>query len=135
MTPQEEIHALQRRVKRTAKNDPDLAVASLMARFKVSRKLMLELLGDEPAIAPEYRRRARYIKRPLDEVVMNREAGQEWCRICEDWFPSQQYFIANTGSKKHNVGICKRGKGNATALEGKKAQKKGQQLSAQAARA
>ena len=124
MTPQEETHALQRRVRRTAKNDPALAVARLMARFKVSRKFMLELLGDEPAIAPEYRRQASYTKRPIEEIVENREAGLQWGRICVGWFPEAQFHWKNNGSKKHNVGICKQGKGNAAALEGKKAQKK-----------
>ena len=106
MTPLQETRKLQARVKRTAAYDPSLSMTRLMKRFGINRKYLLELLGEDPAMPPAYRRASRRIRRDVDEVAQRKEAGDEFCTKCGDWYPKRQFSVANNSNVMHNAGVC-----------------------------
>lgn len=107
-SPLKEDRALQKKCKRVAEQNPELTLATLSRRLKVGTQRLKELLSDKPSYPTTYKQTAGRLNKDVEEVSINKEAGREWCPLCKDWLPREEFNSPSGVTHRHTLSKCTR---------------------------
>ena len=110
MTPLEIQIELQKRVKRTRKENPDVADITIAKRFGIGLMKFRQLLTDEIPYPSSYKISAKRIGLSVEYVAAFKERGEHWCHHCKKPFPRDQFKDGGSGISRHTSSLCVKGK-------------------------
>ena len=110
MTPLEIQIELQKRVKRTRRDNPDVADITIAKRFGIGIMKFGQLLTDEIPYPTSYKITAKRIGLPIEFVSEFKERGEHWCTHCKKPFPLIQFKDGGSGVSRHASAYCVKGK-------------------------
>ena len=110
MTPLEKEIALQKKVQKAVKDNPDVPLYQTAKRFGVGEIKLRNLLTDEIPYPSSYRIAAKRTGLPIEFVSEYKEKGHHWCPYCEKAFALTQFRNGGSGVSRHTYRYCVKGK-------------------------
>ena len=106
MTPLEQELALQKRVKKSVNDNPDIPLYLVAKRFGIGEMKLQNLLKDEIPYPHQYKISAKRTGLSIEFVTEYKEKGHHWCPFCEGAFDMSQFNNGGSGISRHTAKYC-----------------------------